>query len=143
MISDRNLHPALFRLQRGSYPVRDFIQYSPFGSVPIMRAKPETESIAHITGNDVQMSMKHFLPCGLAVREFDVYSFTLDPAPTQCRSNALRDAKHLRSLFLVQLCKVRRMPVGNHKSVPGIDRLMVQKSRAAIILINHADFKLA
>src|SRR5215471_16332619 len=87
--------------------------------------------------------MKDLLPRRLAVREADIYPFTLDLAITQCNCNTLRDAKHLRATFLVQLRKVTGMPIGNYKRMPGIDGLMVQKSRAAIILINHADFKLA
>ncbi len=93
-----------------------------------MRAKLETESIAHVTGNDVQMGMKDLLPCRLAVRKADIYPFTLDPAITQCGGNAPRDAKHLRAFFLVQLRKITGMPVGNYKRMPGIDGLMVQKS---------------
>ena len=72
--------------------------------------------------------MKDFLPRRLAVREADIYPFTLDPAITQCNGNMLRDAKHLRAFFLVQLRKVTGMPIGNYKRMPGIDGLMVQKS---------------
>jgi hypothetical protein len=35
------------------------------------------------------------------------------------------------------------MSIGNYERVPGIDGLMIQKSRAAIILMNQADFNLA
>jgi hypothetical protein len=108
-----------------------------------MRAKSETESITHITGNDVQMNVKYFLPCRLAVRKADIHTFTLDPAITQCPGNALRDAKHMRAFFLAQPCKVWRMSVGSYQRVPGIDRFNVHESRAAIILMNHADLKFA
>src|SRR5215470_6455779 len=80
IIFNRNLHSALFRLQRVSYSICNLIQFLTFGFVSIMRAKPHTESITH---------------------------------------------------------------VGNYERMPGIDGLMVQKSRAAIIPINHADLKLA
>ena len=92
-----------------------------------MRAKPDFESITRVTWKDVQMNVKYFLPCRLAVREADIYPFTLDPAITQC-GNTLRDAKRLRAFFLVQLRKVTGMPVGNYKRMPWIDGLMVQKS---------------
>ena len=72
--------------------------------------------------------MKDFLPRRLAVCEADIYSFTLDPALTQCRGDTLRNAKHLCAFFLVQLRKVTGMPVGNYKRMPWIDWLMVQKS---------------
>ena len=91
-----------------------------------MWAKPDFESITHITGKYVQMNMKYFLPCRLAVREADIDPFTLDLAISQRCGNMPRDAKHMRAFFLVQPCKVRRMSVGNYQRVPGIDGLMVQ-----------------
>jgi hypothetical protein len=72
--------------------------------------------------------MKDFLPCRLAVREADIYPFTLDPAITQCGGYTLRNAKHLCAFFLVQIYKITDMPVGDYKRMPGIDGLMVQKS---------------
>jgi len=108
-----------------------------------MWAKPDFESIAHITGKDVQMNVKYFLPCGLAVRKADIHAFTLDPAVSQRSGKTPRNAKHLRAFFLVQFSKVTGMPVGNYKRMSGVDGLMIQKSRAAIVLINHADLKLA
>ncbi len=108
-----------------------------------MWAKPDFESITHVTGKDVQMNVKHFLPRRLTVREADIHAFTLDPAITQRPGNTPRNAEHLRALFLVQPRKVTGMPVRNYKRMSGVDGLMVQKSRAAIVLINHADFKLA
>jgi len=93
-----------------------------------MRAKPHTETITHVAWKDVYVNMKDFLPRRLAVREADIYPFTLDPAITQCGGNTLRDAKRLRAFFLVQLRKVTGMPVGNYKRMPWIDGLMVQKS---------------
>jgi hypothetical protein len=108
-----------------------------------MWSKPDFESIIHVTGKDVQMNVKYFLPCSLAVRKADIHAFTLDPAITQRHGKTPRDAKHLRAFFLVQLRKVTGMPVRNYKRMAGVDGLMVQKSRAAIVLIDHADFKLA
>jgi len=108
-----------------------------------MRAKCQTESIAGITGNDVQMAMKYVLPRRFAVREPDIYSFTPDAALTQRGSDTLRDAKHMRAFFLFQLCKTTGVSIGDYKRMSGIHGLMIEKSRAAIILINHADFKLA
>jgi hypothetical protein len=108
-----------------------------------MWAKPDFESITHVTGKDVQMNMKYFLPCRLAVRKADIHAFTLDSAIRQRSGKTPRNEKHLRALFLVQLRKVTGMPVRNYKRMPGIDGLMVQKSRAAIILVNHAGLKLA
>ena len=72
--------------------------------------------------------MKDFLPRRRAVREADIYPFTLDPAITQYGGNTPRDAKHLHAFFLVQLRKVTGMPIGNYKRMPGIDGLIVQKS---------------
>jgi hypothetical protein len=130
-------------LQRVSYPVRNLIQFPTFGFIRVMWAKPDFESIAHITGKDVQMNVKYFLPCGLAVRKADIHAFTLDPAVSQRSGKTPRNAKHLRAFFLVQFRKVTGVPVRNYQRMPWIDGLMVQKSRATIILINHADFKLA
>jgi hypothetical protein len=143
IISNRNLHSALFRLQRVSYPVRNLIQFPTFWFVRVMWAKPDFESITHVTGKDVQMNVKYFLPRRLAVRKADIHAFTLDPAITQRPGKTPRNAKHLRAFFLVQLRKVTGMPVGNYKRMSGVDGLMIQKSRAAIVLINHADLKLA
>jgi hypothetical protein len=108
-----------------------------------MRAKPDFESITHVTGKDVQMNVKYFLPRRLAVRKADIHAFAFDPAISQRPGKTPRDAKQLRAFFLVQLRKVTGMPVRNYKRMPGVDGLMVQKSRAAIVLKNHADFKLA
>ena len=91
----------------------------------------------------MQVNMKYFLSRSLAVCEEEVYSFALDPALIHCCGKALRDAKHLRAFLLVQLCKITGMSVRNYKRVSRIDRLYVHKSRAAIILIDHADFQLA
>ena len=76
----------------------------------------------------MQVDVKDFLPCRLAVREADIDPFTLDPTTAQCGGNTPRDTKHLRAFFLVHLRKVTGMPVGNYKRMPGIDGLMVQKS---------------
>jgi|SRR5262245_53473174 len=108
-----------------------------------MQAKPDTEPITHVTGKYVQMNMKDFLPCRLAVCEADIYSFTVDPTLTQCRGNTLRNAKHLCAFFLVQICKVTSMSIGNYKRMSGIYRMNVHEGRTAIILMNHADFHLA
>jgi hypothetical protein len=108
-----------------------------------MRAKCQTESVAGITGNDVQMAMKYILPRRLAVREPNTYSFALDAAITQRSSDTLRDAKHMRAFFLLQLCKVSSMSIGDYERMSWIDGLMIKKSRAAIIPVNHADFNLA
>jgi hypothetical protein len=142
-ISKLDLHSALFLLRRVSYPVRNLIQFPTFGFIRVMWTKPDFESIAHVTGKDVQMNVKYFLPCSLAVRKADIHAFTRDPAITQRPGKTPRNAKHLRAFFLVQFSKVTGMPVRNHKRMPGVDGLMIQKSRAAIVLINHADFKLA
>jgi hypothetical protein len=128
IIPDRNLHSVLFRLQRVSYHVRDLVQFLPSGFVSIIRAKPHTETITRITGKDMQVDVKDFLPRSLAVREADIDPFTLDPTMAQRRGNTLRDAKHMRAFFLAQPCEVWRMSVGNYQRVPGIDGLMVQKS---------------
>ena len=93
-----------------------------------MRAKPHTETITHVTGKDVQVDVKDFLPRSFAIRKADIHSFTVDSTITQRRANTPRDAEHLRAYFLFELRKVRRMPVGNYQRVPGIDGLMVQKS---------------
>ena len=93
-----------------------------------MRAKLETEPIANIAGNNVQMSMKYLLPCSIAVGELEVYSFTPDTALTQYRGEALRNTKHSRAFLLIQLCKVTGMSIGNYERMPGIDGLMIQKS---------------
>lgn len=106
-----------------------------------MRPKCQTESIAHITRNNMQMGMKYLLPRSLAVREPDIYSFTLDPALTQRGGKTLRDAKHPRAFFLTQLRKVTGMSIGDYERVSRIDGLNIHKSRTAIILINHADFQ--
>jgi hypothetical protein len=108
-----------------------------------MWAKPDFESITHVAGKDVQMNVKYFLPRRSAVRKADIHAFTLDPAVSQRPGKAPRNAKQLRAFFFVQLRKVTGMPVRNYQRMPGIDGLMVQKGRAAIVLINHADFKLA
>jgi hypothetical protein len=108
-----------------------------------MRAKPDAEPITHVTGKDVQVNVKYFLPRRGAICEADIYSFTLYPAFTHCHGKALRNAKQLRAFFFIQLRKVTGMSVRNYKRVSGIDRPMVQKSRAAIILIDHAYFQLA
>jgi hypothetical protein len=108
-----------------------------------MRAKPDFESVAHVTGKDVQMDVKYFLPRRSAIRKADIYPFTLNPAITQCHGNTLRDAKHMRAFFLVQIHKARGMSVGNYERMSGIDRLNVHESRAAIILVNHTDFQFA
>ncbi|HEX5082975.1 MAG TPA: hypothetical protein VFY40_13090, partial [Blastocatellia bacterium] len=71
---------ALWRLQRPFYSVRNLIQFLTFGFVPVMRAKCLTESITDKAGNNVQMAMKYILPCRLAVREPDIYSFASDTA---------------------------------------------------------------
>jgi hypothetical protein len=99
-----------------------------------MWAKPDFEAITRVTGKDVQMNVKYFLPCGLAVRKADIHAFTLDPAITQRPGKTPRDTKHLRAFFLVQLRKVTGMPVRNYKRMSGVDGLMVQKSRTAIVL---------
>jgi hypothetical protein len=138
-----NILSAVFRLQRVSYFIRNLIQFLTFGFVPVMRAEYQAKPIAHITGNDVQMAMKYFLTCGFAVREPDIYSFTPDAALTQRRGDTLCDAKHARAFFFVQLRKVTGMSIGDYERMPGIDGLMIKKSRAAVILINHADFNLA
>jgi hypothetical protein len=138
-----NILSALFRLQRVSYSIRNLIQFLTFGPVPVMRAKCYAKSVAHITGNNVQMGMKYLLPCRLAVCEPDIYSFASDAALAQRRSETLRDAEHLRALFFFQLRKITGMSIGDYERVPWIDGLMIQESRAAIILINHADFNLA
>jgi hypothetical protein len=62
-----------------------------------MWAERQTESIADITGNDVQMAMKYVLPRRLAVCKLDVYAFTSDAALTQSRGNSPRDTKHARA----------------------------------------------
>ena len=93
--------------------MRDLIQFPTFGFVHIMRAKPHTETITHITGKNMQVDVKDFLPSSLAVREADIDPFTLDLAISQRCGNMPRDAKHMRAFFLVQLCKIRRMSVGN------------------------------
>jgi len=108
-----------------------------------MRAKSQTEPVARITGKDVQVNVKYLLPCRLAVCEEEIYSFALDPTLAQCRGDRLRDAEHLSAFFLVQFRKVTGMSVGNYERVSGIDGPNVHKSRAAIILIDHADFRLA
>jgi hypothetical protein len=77
-----NILSALFRLQRVSYSIRNLIQFLTFGPAPVMRAICLTESITNITRNNVQMAMKYILPCGLAVREPDIYSFAPDAAFT-------------------------------------------------------------
>jgi hypothetical protein len=118
----------LFRLQHVSYPVCDSIQFPPFGSVSIRRAKPHTETIAYITGKDVQMNVKYFLPRGRAVREADIDPFAFDLAITQRCGDVLRDAKHMRAFFRVEPRKVRGMSVGNYQRVPGIYGLVVQES---------------
>jgi hypothetical protein len=108
-----------------------------------MRAKPDAETVSHVTGKHVQMNVKNFLPCRLAVREEEIHSFAPDLALIQCRGKTLRQAEHLRAFFLVQIHKARGMSVGNYERMSGIDGLNVHESRAAIILINHADFQFA
>jgi hypothetical protein len=108
-----------------------------------MWAKPHTETITHITGKDMQVDVKDFLSRSLAVREADIDPLALDFTITQRCGDALRDAKHMRAFFRVELCKVRDMSVGNYQRVPGIYGLVVQESRAAIVMVNHADFHLA
>jgi hypothetical protein len=108
-----------------------------------MRAKCQTESIADITGNDMQMAMKYILPRRLAVRKPDIYSFTPDAAVAQRCGDTLRDAEHMRAFFLLQLCKVSRMSIGDYERMFWIDGVMIKKSRAEIILINQADFNFA
>jgi hypothetical protein len=115
-------------LQRVAYPISDLVQFPPFGFVGVMRAKPDFESITHVTGKNVQMNVKYFLPRRLPVRKADIHAFTLDPAITQCRGKTLRDAKHMRAFLLVQLRKVRSMSIGDYERVPGIDGLVIQKS---------------
>jgi hypothetical protein len=95
-----------------------------------MRAKSDTESITHVTGKDVQMNMKYFLPRRLAVREGEIHSFAPDLALIQCRGEALRYAEHMRAFFLVQIRKASGMSVGNYERVSGIDGLNVHESRA-------------
>jgi len=131
---------ALFRLQRVSYCIRNLIQFLTFGFVSVMRAERQTESIADITGNNVQMAMKYVLSRRRAVRKPNAYPFTPDAALTQRRGDTLRDAEHLRAFFLIQLRKVAGMSIRDYERMPWIDGLMIQKSRAEIILINHADF---
>jgi len=108
-----------------------------------MWAKPDFKSITHITGKDMQMNVKYFLSRRLAVRKADVHAFALDSAVSQRPGKTPSNTKHPRAFFLVQLRKVTGMPVRNYKRMSGVDGLMIQKSRAAIILINQADFKLA
>jgi len=93
-----------------------------------MRAKPDTKTVTHITRKNVQVNMKDFLSRSPAVCEEEIYPFALDPALAQRRGKALRDAKRLRSFFLVQFCKVTGMSVGNHKRVSGINGLNIHKS---------------
>ena len=93
-----------------------------------MRAKSQTEPVTHITGKDVQMSVKYFLPRRLAVCEEEIYPFTLEPALAQCRGDTLRDAKHLSAFFLAQFRKVTGMPVGSYKRVSRIDGLNVHEN---------------
>jgi hypothetical protein len=140
---DRSIDSVLFRPQRVFYPVCDGIQFPPFGFVCVMRAKPDTESISHVTGKHVQMNMKYFLPCRLAVSEEEIHSFAPDLALIQCRGKTLGYAEHMRALFLVQIHKARGMSVGNYKRMSGIDGLNIHESRAAFILINHADLQFA
>lgn len=108
-----------------------------------MRAKPNTETITHIAGKDVQVDVKDFLPRRLAVREEEIHSFAPDLAFIQCCGKTLRDAKHLRAFFLIQIHKSPGMFVGNYNRMSRIDGLDVHESRAAIILINHAGFESA
>lgn len=86
-----------------------------------MRAERQTESIADITGNDVQVAMKYFLARRLAVRKSDIYSFTSDAALTQHGGDTLRDTEHMRAFFFVQLRKVTGMSIRDYERMPGID----------------------
>jgi hypothetical protein len=108
-----------------------------------MWAKSDTEPITYVAGKHVQMNMKYFLPRRFAVREEKIHSFAPDLALIQCRGKALRYAEHMRAFFFFQICKASGVSVGNYKRVSGIDGLNVKKGRAAIILVNHADFQFA
>src|SRR5262245_26576549 len=116
---------VLFRLQHVSYSIGDFVQFLTFGFVRVIWAKFYTETVTHITRKNVQVNMKDFLSRSLTVCEEEIYPFALDTALAQRRSKALRDAKRLRAFFLVQLCKVTCMSVGNHNRVSGINGLNV------------------
>src|SRR5262245_10900539 len=67
----------LFRSQRVSYSVGNLVQFLPSGFVRVMWAKFQTEPVAHVTGKDVQVNVKHLLPRSLAVREEEIYPFAL------------------------------------------------------------------
>jgi len=108
-----------------------------------MRSESDTESITYITRKYVQVNVEYFLPGRRAVREEEIHSFAPDLALAQRRGNTLGYTKHLRAVFLVQIYKMSSMSVGNYKRMPGIDWLNVHESRAAIILMDHADLKLA
>ena len=68
-----------------------------------MRAERQAEPVTRITGKYMQMSMKYLLPRRLAVCEEEIHPLALDPALTQGCGKTLRDTKHLRAFFLIQL----------------------------------------
>jgi hypothetical protein len=84
---------------------------------------------------DAQMAMKYVLPCSLAVLEPYICSL-------RCRDTR-RDTEQLRVFIVAQYRKVTDMPIRDYEGMIGIDELMIKKSRAEIILINHAGFNLA
>jgi hypothetical protein len=62
----------------------------------------------------MQVNMKNFLARSHTISEKEVHSFTLQTRLAQCRRDLLSDAKYLRAILRLKVCKIRRVPVRNN-----------------------------
>ena len=74
----------------------------------------QPEAIVGIPREYMQVNMKHFLSSGHAIREKEVHSVTLRTTLSQCCSDALSNAKHLRTFLFLQVCEICGVPFRNN-----------------------------
>jgi hypothetical protein len=85
--------------------------------------------------------MENFLACRFAIGKEEIHAFAFYASAAQGIRDSVSNTKYLCAFLLVQTGEVRRMAIGHHQNVTGIDRLNVHERGAGIILIDHADFE--
>ena len=107
--------------------LRGVVQVFAIGVGAVAGWKAQRETITLVTRKDVEVCVEDFLAGGFAVREKEVYAFTLQTTLAQSHRQTLRDAKYLGAFRILQVADVRRVPVGDYQHVTGIDRMKIHE----------------
>ena len=109
----------------------------------VTRRNSESEPIALVAREDVQMHVEDLLPGELTVCQEEVDSVTSKISRTQRSRGALCDAKHLRTVLDIEVGEKCRMTTRHDEHMPAHDGLDVHEGHRSLVLVDDADLGLA